>query len=46
MPGEYEIDIIPIVTSLKNRFETNCCSEIKRIRRPLVEADAGAVADA
>ena len=35
MPGEYQIDVIPIVTSLKNRLETIRCSEIKRIGRQL-----------
>jgi len=33
MPGQCQIDVIPIVTSLKSHLETIRCSEIKRIGR-------------
>ena len=41
MLGEYEIDVIPIVTALKNRLETIRCSEIKRIRRQIGSLSPG-----
>jgi glutamyl-tRNA reductase len=33
--GEHQIDLIPIVTSLKDRLETIRCSEITRSRRQI-----------
>jgi len=41
MPGEYEIDVKPIVTALKNRLETIRCYEIKRIRRQIGSLSPG-----